>query len=185
MKTKKVGVVHGRFQPIHLGHMEYILAAKARCDYLIVGITNPDPTLTADHQSNLARSSTKSNPFTYYERFLMIKGALLEAGVRREDFDIVSFPINFPQLILNYVPSDAIFFTTIYERWNRVKVEILKSLGLKVEILWEKDMSDRFTIGDKIRNLIACGQKWDHLVPKAAANVIREFDLEKKLKSRK
>ena len=37
-----IGVVHGRFQPLHLKHMEYILAAKMRCRKLYIGITNPD-----------------------------------------------------------------------------------------------------------------------------------------------
>lgn len=37
----KTGVVHGRFQPLHLKHMEYILAAKMRCQKLYIGITNP------------------------------------------------------------------------------------------------------------------------------------------------
>ena len=33
-----IGVVHGRFQPLHLKHMEYILAAKMRCRKLIICI---------------------------------------------------------------------------------------------------------------------------------------------------
>lgn len=37
-----IGVVHGRFQPLHLKHMEYILAAKVRCRKLYIGVTNPD-----------------------------------------------------------------------------------------------------------------------------------------------
>ena len=36
------GVVHGRFQVLHLKQMEYILAAKMRCQTLYIGITHPD-----------------------------------------------------------------------------------------------------------------------------------------------
>ena len=41
-----IGVIHGRFQMLHLGHMEYLLAGKARCERLIIGISNPDATFT-------------------------------------------------------------------------------------------------------------------------------------------
>lgn len=37
------GVVNARFQVLHLKHMEYLLAAKMRCQKLYIGITNPDP----------------------------------------------------------------------------------------------------------------------------------------------
>ena len=34
------GVVNARFQIPHLKHIEYILAAKMRCQKLYIGITN-------------------------------------------------------------------------------------------------------------------------------------------------
>lgn len=36
-----VGIVSGYFNPVHRGHIEYINAAKNRCDYLVV-IVNSD-----------------------------------------------------------------------------------------------------------------------------------------------
>ncbi len=36
------GCVHGRFQPFHNGHLEYVLAAQSRCAFLWVGITKYD-----------------------------------------------------------------------------------------------------------------------------------------------
>ena len=38
----ETGVINGRFQVLHLKHMEYILAAKMRCNKLYIGISNPD-----------------------------------------------------------------------------------------------------------------------------------------------
>ena len=38
----KLGAVCGRFQIFHLDHLRYVLAAKERCEHLIVGITSPD-----------------------------------------------------------------------------------------------------------------------------------------------
>ena len=40
----KRGMIHGRFQPFHLGHLEYLQGAAAQSDEVWVGITNPDPT---------------------------------------------------------------------------------------------------------------------------------------------
>ena len=40
--AEKTGVIHGRFQCLHLKHMEYLMAAKNQCKRLIIGISNPD-----------------------------------------------------------------------------------------------------------------------------------------------
>jgi len=37
-----LGMIHGRFQPFHTGHLEYLVAAAGRCRRLAVGITNPE-----------------------------------------------------------------------------------------------------------------------------------------------
>ena len=37
-------MIHGRFQPFHLGHLEYLAGAASEADEVWVGITNPDPT---------------------------------------------------------------------------------------------------------------------------------------------
>ncbi|MHA2009472.1 MAG: nicotinate-nucleotide adenylyltransferase, partial [Promethearchaeota archaeon] len=41
-----LGVIHGRFQVLHNDHIKYLMAGKKLCKYLVVGITNPDPSLT-------------------------------------------------------------------------------------------------------------------------------------------
>lgn len=175
----KVGVIHGRFQPLHHGHMEYLLAGKSRCEYLVVGIANPDTELTADNPVNPARSLPLSNPFTYYERFLMLRDALLDAGVKRDEFDIMPFPINHPHLLYYYVPMDALFFVTIYDDWGCDKVRVLQSLNLQVDVMWERKMSERITSGVEVRKLIASGDdKWERLIPQAVAKIIKERGLD-------
>ena len=69
----EVGVIHGRFQVLHNDHMEYILAGKARCEFLVIGITNPDPTLTRTDPADLSRSAATANPLTYFERCIMAR----------------------------------------------------------------------------------------------------------------
>ncbi|MBY9010002.1 MAG: nicotinate-nucleotide adenylyltransferase, partial [Candidatus Lokiarchaeota archaeon] len=71
MPTEKfkydLGTIHGRFQILHNDHMKFIIAGKKLCKHLIVGITNPDPSLTKDHGTNPHRSTPVANPLTYYE----------------------------------------------------------------------------------------------------------------------
>ena len=73
-----LGVIHGRFQVLHNDHIKYLMAGKELCKHLVVGITNPDPSLTRDSDTNPHRSTSIANPLTYYERYLMIQAALLE-----------------------------------------------------------------------------------------------------------
>ena len=42
MNKIKVGIVSGYFNPLHMGHLEYINSAKEMCDYLICIINNDD-----------------------------------------------------------------------------------------------------------------------------------------------
>jgi len=38
----KTGSIHGRFQPFHNEHLDYVLRALDRCDFLWIGITQYD-----------------------------------------------------------------------------------------------------------------------------------------------
>ena len=77
----ELGVIHGRFQGLHLGHMEYLLAGAARCRHLLVGITNLSRTGTGGADS--CPSGRMDNPFTYYERMAMVRDSLMDAGLER------------------------------------------------------------------------------------------------------
>jgi nicotinamide mononucleotide adenylyltransferase len=181
MVNDSVGVIHGRFQPPHLGHMEYLLAGKNNCKFLCVGIANPDPGLTASDPTNPARSLPMANPFTYYERLVMLRDALLAEGVPREEFEIVPFPINYPDRLRYYVPLNAQFFVTIYDDWGRQKVQLLESLGVEVNVMWERNIDTRITSGTQIRRLIAANQVWEHLVPDAVAQIIKKSNLDRRI----
>lgn len=177
----KTGVVHGRFQVLHLKHMEYILAAKMRCEKLYIGISNPDSMHTKKSANDIRRSERSSNPLTYFERYQMIRGAMKEFGVPESEYDIIPFPINTPEYILNYAPQDATYYMTIYDSWGEEKYKILSDLGLNVNVLWRRDVEEKGVSGSEIRRQIALGGEWASMVPKSVYRYLTENQLDQRI----
>lgn len=192
-KRYSVGVVQGRFQLIHKGHMEYFVEAKKRCDHLIVGISDFDPEHTYMDPERLHLDSnsvyrTLKEPFhafTYYERMQMIKESLMEEGILPDTFDIVPFPIHEPRLLKYYIPEKSVIFVTVYDGWGDEKMKILEGLGFECEVLWRRSMEERFTTASEVRKRMACGESWQSLVPKGVITVIEDLCIENKIKGLK
>lgn len=176
-----VGVIHGRFQVLHNDHLRYLLAGRARCDHLVVGVTNPDPGHTHEESADPARSAPAANPLTYFERQAMVRAALVAAGSAEADFTVVPFPVNFPELYRYYVPLDALFFLTIYDAWGRRKQEYFEALKLRIEVLWEVLPEKKGISGTEVRRLLATGGPWEPLVPPAVAALCRKWDIPARL----
>ncbi|HEY0933279.1 MAG TPA: adenylyltransferase/cytidyltransferase family protein [Trebonia sp.] len=174
MKRHPVAVIHGRFQPLHWGHLEYLLAGANRAELLVVGITNPDPEMTADEPADPARGRPESNPFTYYQRYLMVEGALRDAGIPADSLRIVPFPHSFPDRLRYYAPADAVYLLTVYDEWGNTKVDRFQGLGLVTEVMWRR--TEKPISGSRVRAAIAGGEDWAELVPPAVRRVIKEGD---------
>ena len=177
-----VGVTHGRFQVLHHDHLKYLLAGKIHCRHLVVGITNPDPSHTRDDPADPQRSSPVANPLTYLERHQLVHSAFLEAGLNLQDFTIVPFPINFPELYRYYLPLDAVFFLTIYDAWGRSKLNRFQEMGLKTEVLWERALTDKGQRATDIRSFMIGGQPWEHLVPAANVALLKSWGIPERLR---
>ena len=178
----KTGIVIGRFQVFHNDHLRYVLAGKSLCDNLVIGITNPDPTYFKDDPSDPHRSLVSSNPLSYFERYVMLKSVMRENGISYMDFSIVPFPINTPEIYCYYVPMSAVAYITVYDRWGQRKLELLKSGGLHTRVLWEKPAIEKGITGSEVRRRIALNEPWEHLVPKSIAALIKDWNLESKLR---
>lgn len=175
------GSVHGRFQPFHNGHLEYVLESQRRCSFLWIGITKYD--IDTSELSPLGRSREKpeNNPLTYHERLVMISEALVAQGIRREVFSFIPFPIEKPAKLPQFLPVSIPCFTTIYEEWNREKIQVLKSHGYEVIVLWERERKE--ISGGEIRDdMIRGGRRWKAMVPATTAELAQEFGLQKRLK---
>ena len=176
------GVVHGRFQLFHRDHLVYVEAARARCQHLVIGITNPDPTLTRFDPADPGRSDRTRNPLTFYERYRVIKHALETEGWHSAHFSLVPLPINFPELYQYYVPLDATFFLTIYDDWGERKLSMFQSLGLKVEILWRRPLAAKGLTGTQVRQVMVAGGNWQELVPPGAAAMLAQLGIPERLR---
>lgn len=177
------GVIHGRFQVLHLKHMEYLLAAKMRCRLLYIGITHPDLcAYPAASPLDVHGTFQRDNPLTYIERYEMIRDSLLEFGVKREEFEIIPFPVSRPDLLKQYAPEDAVYYMSICGEWDREKDQILRSLGLKTEILWERSAEEKGITGTELRALIASDGAWRQHMPKAAAEYLTEHGIDKRIR---
>lgn len=175
-----LGFIHGRFQVLHNDHLVYLLAGKALCERLVIGITNPDADSIREEPTNPERSTAESNPLTFEERKAMIEAAMVEAGVDRHAFSVVPFPINRPELILRSAPKDAVFYLTIYDDWGREKLERLKGLGLTTHVMWERPESEKGIRGTDVRAAIRDGKEWRHLVPDSVATLVKKWRLKER-----
>lgn len=178
MSRSDTGVVHGRFQPFHIGHLDYVLWAMERCSFLYVGLANPDPSLTKPHSTNARRALPECNPFTYFERLTMVRNTLLQQGISVREYEIVPFPINFPEYIGHYTPLEAVYYITIYDDWGRAKQKMLQEqIGVRVEVLEEGSPDLKRAEGTRIRKLMRTDGDWQRYVPDAVRDYIQGNDL--------
>jgi len=177
-----VASAHGRFQPVHNGHVEYLLAAKARCDFLYIGLTQmvrsrlQDVSEVAHHRAELP-----NNPLTFFERQELIREVMLDSGVARGEFEVLPFPIEDEPILTEFLPLDVPVFTTVYDDWNREKVVRLRSAGYVVEVLWEREIKEY--VGSKVRALVAAGDDgYRSMVPEATSRLVDRLKLEHRLR---
>jgi nicotinamide mononucleotide adenylyltransferase len=172
----RFAVVHGRFQPFHREHLAYCRLGLARGETLVVGITNFDPEVIVPEPASPGRHEADANPFTYWERALMVRDALFADGVAPDRLVVVAFPIHHPDRWHHYVPcdaGDAVHVVRVFSAWEAEKVRRLRAAGLHVEAITGEPK--RLSARD-VRARIASGQPWEDLVPPAVRDWILRLD---------
>jgi nicotinamide-nucleotide adenylyltransferase len=167
-------MIHGRFQPFHNGHLEYLRGAYERSDEVFVGITNPDPVRIKPEASDPLRHLPESNPWTYAERLLMVKAAARGGGLDLARVHVIPFPVNEPELWPAYVPEGVTQYIRLFSDWGGTKLERLREAGYEVVVLdegVEKEIS-----GAAVRAALDEGGDWEGLVPAGVARVIRSLE---------
>ena len=165
------GMIHGRFQPFHNGHLEYLCGAAKRSDEVFVGITNPDPSHVKPEASDPVRHLPESNPYTYAERMLMVKAAAADAEIPAERLHVIPFPVNEPELWPPYVPPDVVHFIRLFSDWGGTKLDRLREAGYEVVVLDEGEAKE--ISGVEVREALRTGGDWESLVPPRVAALLR------------
>jgi nicotinamide-nucleotide adenylyltransferase len=76
----KKGLLIGRFQPFHLGHLSAVRQAFSQCEFLIIGIGSSQ------------YSGTQNDPLTAEARITIIQTSLKEAGINEDRYQITLIP---------------------------------------------------------------------------------------------
>lgn len=163
------GMIVGRFQPFHKGHMNAIKHILSEAEELILIIA-------ASQQSH-----QPSNPFTAGERYDMIHDSLIEefSDISR----IIIIPANdvkdnglWVAHITRLVPKFDVVYTN-----NPLTTYLFRQAGFEVRnppLYERKEFS-----ASHIRELIRSGNKeWKKLVPKSVTKVINEIKGEERLR---
>lgn len=153
-------LVLGRFQPLHQGHMEVIRKCASESEHLIIGI------------GSAQSSHLPDNPFTAGERYLMLEGALDEAGI--SNYSIVPIEdLNRYSAWVAHVKAMCPPFSVVYTN-NPFTRRLFIEAGYTVK---ESPMYNRAVYsGTEVRRRMVKDEDWRSLVPKAAAEVIDSID---------
>lgn len=179
-----VGSVHGRFQPLHNAHLDYIRAGLERAEFLYIGLTQfrVKSLVDVNDPTALHRNVPSANPLTYLERATIVRDVLLSEGYDLQQFVVTPFPIESPTELPDFVPLDAVAFTTKVEPWNDSKIDVLSRAGYHVEVLWTRPKA---IAGSSIRERIATGDdSWRSEVPEVVARRLEQWEIGERLRLR-
>lgn len=161
------GLLIGRFQPFHLGHLDALHFALSKVDKLWVGLGSSNKPLQ------------KNNPFSAEERKKMILSSVDESI--RNKIKIYSIPDfedhkQWIEHIDTIVPKFDIVFTNdemtkyLYSKRN---TSVCSIPFTKRNIL----------SGTNIRDLIVSDQHWEELVPEGTKNFLTETNAKQRLEN--
>ncbi len=161
------GLLVGRFQPFHGGHLAVVREIRAR---------RPDDELILGIGSAQASYSWK-NPFTAGERTEMIRAALAEAEIE----GVLSVPIpdiDRHALWVAHVESLVPRFDRVYTNNPLTKV-LFERAGLTVV---QPTIVDRARFeGERVRAALALGGAWREAVPPAVARLLTQLHAPERL----
>lgn len=153
------GLLIGRFQPFHLGHLAAVRFALSMVDRLWLGIGSSNQPMS------------RENPFTADERQEMIASSLDPSSASKTRIFLVPDVDDHQRwirIIDDAVSSYEIVFTT-----DRNTAELYLERGTKVVRI---PLTDREHLsGTVVRALVLEGRRWKHLVPNGTWEVMQRI----------
>lgn len=158
----KRGLLVGRFQPFHLGHLGAIKDVLREVDELVIVIGSAQ----YSHRIN--------DPFTAGERLTMIRKALEEAEMDCSRIWIVPVPdMHLHMMWVSAVEGYTPKFDIVYSNEPLTRRLFIEA-GYKVKAM--RFHERKLYSSTKIRERILKDESWEKLVPKNVAAFIREID---------
>ena len=161
------GLLIGRFQPFHLGHLDAVLFGLSRTENLFIGIGSSN------------KSNERKNPFSAEERREMIVSSMEPSMMARlKIFDIpdVGDHEKWTFQIDEIVPKYDVIFTN--DEFTKTLFEKRKMNVVPVVLKAREKFS-----GTNIRELIADDKNWQDLVPHGTKKVLDKTDAKERLKN--
>ena len=156
------GLMMGRFQPFHLGHLNLVKQILKDCDEVIIAVTSS--------QFNYL----EKDPFTAGERIEMIHDSIKESDVDLSRCIILSLENQFNVATwLSYLKSMLPHFDKIYSGNDYVKMLLADS---NIEVVTPEFLDRRQFNATKIRSMIICDEKWKELLPPAVTEFIKKIN---------
>ena len=160
------GLLIGRFQPFHLGHLEAVNFALNKVENLWIGIGSSN------------KYNEKKNPFSADERRKMITLSVDDSIITRiKIFDIpdVGDHEKWTYSIDSIVPEYNLVFSN-----DKFTEDLYKRRNIDVVKVPLKDRQ-KFS-GTNIRQLISDGKKWQDLVPEGTSKILNGINVHERLK---
>lgn len=158
---KKIGLMIGRFQPVHLGHLKGIQEILSEMDDLIILIGS------AQHSHSL------NNPFTAGERIMMVHAALKESKLDLSRIFIIPLQdTNDNRIWVAHLVTSVPRFDIAYTHNPLVK-RLLYESGIEVKStsFWNRETYN----ATEVRNRILNGGNWEELVPQSVVAIIKDI----------
>jgi nicotinamide-nucleotide adenylyltransferase len=156
------GLMIGRFQPFHNGHLQVIRWIAEREEQIIIGI------------GSAQESHTMSDPFTAGERYEMVHEALKNEGIG-ELFIVPMEDLNRNSLWVAHVISLSPSFDSVYTN-NPLVQELFEEYAPVKKVVSPPTFKRKVLTGRKIREFMVEGKDWRSYVPGAVADVIERVD---------
>ena len=161
------GLLIGRFQPFHLGHLDALRFALSKVDKLYVGLGSSNKPLL------------RNNPFSAEERKKMILSSVDDSNRNQiEIFFIPDFEDHqkWVEHIDTIIPKFDIVFTN-----DEMTKYLYSKRGTKVLTIpfTRRDVLS----GTNIRDLIFSDQSWEEYVPNGTKKFLNEVNAKQRLKN--
>ncbi|KAF6247393.1 nicotinamide-nucleotide adenylyltransferase [Nitrosopumilus sp. b3] len=161
------GLMMGRFQPFHLGHLDLTKQILDECDEVIIAVTSA--------QFNYL----EKDPFTAGERMAMIHNSLKESSLDLTRCFVVSIENQFNVATwASYLKSALPNFDKVYSGNDYVSMLLADS---DIEVVTPKFLDRTQFNATRIRSMIISDENWKDFIPNAVYDLLTKINAKNRL----